>query len=66
MTDPTPAVEISDLRVDYGNFVALADISHAVPPGEVYGLVGPNGAGKTSTFRVLATLNRPTYGSVRA
>ena len=58
------AIEIRDLRVDYGDFVAVSDISLDVPFGEVYGLVGPNGAGKTSTFKVLATLMEPTYGEV--
>lgn len=62
--DATPAIDIRDLRVDYGNFVAVDDLTLAVPPGEVFGLVGPNGAGKTSTFRVLATLLEPTYGEV--
>jgi len=61
----TPAIQIADLRVDYGNFVAVDDVSMTVPPGEIFGLVGPNGAGKTSTFRVLATLMEPTYGEVR-
>lgn len=58
------AIEINDLRVDYGEFVAVNDISLSVPYGEVFGLVGPNGAGKTSTFKVLATLMEPTYGEV--
>jgi ABC-2 type transport system ATP-binding protein len=60
----TPAIDIRYLRVDYGNFVAVDDLTLKVPPGEVLGLVGPNGAGKTSTFRVLATLMEPTYGEV--
>jgi ABC-2 type transport system ATP-binding protein len=63
MTAP-PAIEIRDLRVDYGNFVAVDDLSLSVPAGEVFGLVGPNGAGKTSTFRVLTTLMEPIYGEV--
>ena len=58
------AIEIRDLRVDYGDFVAVRDISLSVPYGEVFGLVGPNGAGKTSTFKVLTTLMEPTYGEV--
>jgi ABC-2 type transport system ATP-binding protein len=58
------AIDIRCLRVDYGDFVAVNDLTLAVPPGEVFGLVGPNGAGKTSTFRVLATLMEPTYGEV--
>ena len=60
----TPAIVIRDLRVDYGDFVAVDDIRLQVNPGEVCGLVGPNGAGKTSTLRVLATLMEPTYGDI--
>jgi ABC-2 type transport system ATP-binding protein len=60
----TPAIDIRDLRVDYGDFVAVDDLTMSVPPGEVFGLVGPNGAGKTSTFRVVTTLMQPTYGEV--
>jgi len=59
-----PAIDIRSLRVDYGNFIAVDDLTLTVPPGEVFGLVGPNGAGKTSTFRVLTTLMEPTYGEV--
>ena len=64
MTRESAAIEIRDLRVDYGTFVAVKDVNLSVPCGEVCGLVGPNGAGKTSTFRVLATLMEPTYGEV--
>lgn len=60
-----PAIEIDDLRVDYGETVAVDGLCLRVPFGDVFGLVGPNGAGKTSTFRVLATLLEPTYGRVR-
>jgi ABC-2 type transport system ATP-binding protein len=59
-----PAIDIRSLRVDYGDFVAVDDLTLSVPAGEVFGLVGPNGAGKTSTFRVLTTLMEPTYGDV--
>ena len=59
-----PAIDIRYLRVDYGDFVAVDDLTLTVPTGEVFGLVGPNGAGKTSTFRVLTTLMEPTYGEV--
>lgn len=62
--ETAPAIDIRSLRVDYGNFVAVDDLTLQVPPGEVFGLVGPNGAGKTSTFRVLTTLMEPTYGEV--
>lgn len=61
---PAPALEISNLRVDYGSFTAVRDLSLTLEPGEIFGLAGPNGAGKTSTIRVLATLLEPTYGEV--
>ena len=60
-----PAIEIQSLRVDYGDFVAVDDLTLSVAAGEVFGLVGPNGAGKTSTFKVLTTLLEPTYGEVK-
>lgn len=63
-TDTIPALEIRNLRVDYGNFTAVDDLSMTLMPGDIYGLVGPNGAGKTSTIRVLATLLEPTYGDI--
>jgi sodium transport system ATP-binding protein len=33
-------------------------------PGEIYGLLGPNGAGKTTALRCIATLLKPTNGSI--
>lgn len=64
MAEQPWAIDIRSLRVDYGNFVAVHDLTLQVPAGEVFGLVGPNGAGKSSTFKVLATLMEPTYGEV--
>ncbi len=47
-------IEVLGLSKRYGSFTAVQDLSFAVQPGEVLGLVGPNGAGKTSTLRSLA------------
>jgi ABC-2 type transport system ATP-binding protein len=57
-------IEIRDLRVDYGDFTAVHDLSLSIGRGEIYGFIGPNGAGKTSTFKVLGTLLEPTFGEV--
>lgn len=58
-------VEIKSLWVRYGKTIAVRNLFLSIPKGEVFGFIGPNGAGKTSTIKVLATLLRPAFGSVR-
>lgn len=48
----------------YSSIKALDKISFHVGNGEIFGLIGPNGAGKTTTLRIVATLLKPTSGSV--
>jgi heme exporter protein A len=59
------SVEVRGLVKSFGSKVALEGVDLDVAEGEVLTLVGPNGAGKTTFIRVLATLTRPTQGSVR-
>ncbi len=42
----------------------LAEVTLAVPPGEILAIVGPNGSGKSSLMQVLACLQPPTAGKV--
>jgi len=60
-----PAVQVEHLTHRYDDRVALDDVSLAVQPGEVFGLLGPNGSGKTTLFRILCTLVRPTAGAAK-
>ena len=60
----TSIVRVRDLVHDFGRVRALDGVSLDVEQGVVHGLLGPNGAGKTTLIRVLATLLRPTSGSV--
>ena len=60
----TPAIDIRSLRVDYGDFVAVDDLTLTVPPGEIFGLVGPNGAGKTTTMECVEGLRSPDGGKI--
>jgi sodium transport system ATP-binding protein len=43
---------------------AAVDVTFRCRPGRVYTLLGPNGAGKTTTLRIIATMLRPTQGTV--
>jgi ABC-2 type transport system ATP-binding protein len=56
---------VSDLRVEYGDKVAVRGLSLQVRPGEIYGLLGSNGAGKSSTMRSIVGLTRPVHGGIR-
>jgi ABC-2 type transport system ATP-binding protein len=58
------ALRAEDLVKDYGKTRALAGVTLAVEPGEVFGFIGPNGAGKSTTIRILLDLLRPTSGVV--
>ena len=60
-----PAIEVSDFRKAYGNFVAVDGVSFEVQPGDIFGLLGPNGAGKTSTLESLEGLRAPSSGTLR-
>ena len=58
-------IEVEGLTKLYDSFAAVQELSFAVRPGEVLGLVGPNGAGKTTTLRCLAGIIPATRGTVR-
>lgn len=58
-----PFVEALALRREYGETVAVRDISFEVPEAAVLALVGPNGAGKSTLLRMLAALLEPTRGT---
>ncbi len=49
-----PALRVEGLTRRYETFLAVDELSFAVAPGEILGLVGPNGAGKTTTLRSIA------------
>ena len=59
------AIEAEGLVKEFGETLAVDDVSFVVPRGTVLGLLGPNGAGKTTTVRMLTTLTKPTRGTAR-
>ena len=61
----TMAVVADGLTRRFDDFVAVDDVSFAVPVGQIFGFLGPNGAGKTTTIRMLLGILRPSAGSAR-
>jgi len=60
-----PAIEVHRLSKSFGARKVLAGLDLVVQPGEMVALLGPNGVGKTTFLRILATLARPTGGTVK-
>jgi heme exporter protein A len=59
-----PAIELKDLRRDYGERAALDGVGLELGASETLVVLGPNGSGKTTLLRILATLLRPSGGEV--
>jgi ATPase subunit of ABC transporter with duplicated ATPase domains len=57
---------VTGVTKSHGAHVVLADVDLVVPPRARIGLVGPNGAGKSTLLRLLAGLDAPDSGTVRA
>ena len=60
-----PAVEVQDVTVHYGDVLALDQVSLALHPGRVCGLVGMNGSGKSTLFKTIMGTVKPDSGTVR-
>jgi branched-chain amino acid transport system ATP-binding protein len=63
MTEPLLAVDRVSKR--FGRVVIAEDLSFAVGPGDIAGIVGPNGAGKTSLFGLISGDLSPDAGQIR-
>lgn len=59
-----PVVLAQHVTKWYGPRRAVDDISFAIEPGEIVGLLGPNGSGKSTIFRILTGYLAPSSGSV--
>ena len=60
-----PLAESVAVTCRFGTVTAVSDVSIAVRPGEIVGLLGANGAGKTTLIRMLLGLIPATAGEVR-
>jgi ABC-2 type transport system ATP-binding protein len=59
-----PIIQITELKISYGEITAVKRITFSVNKGEMFGLVGPDGAGKTTTIRTLCGLLSADSGTV--
>jgi heme ABC exporter ATP-binding subunit CcmA len=70
VSDPAPqpadarALRIRGLSLAYGDRWALRRLDLSLAAGQTLAVLGPNGAGKSTLLRILATLLRPTEGTV--
>jgi NitT/TauT family transport system ATP-binding protein len=67
---PATSIEVSGVSMEYAlgrrrRVVALRGLDLDVIPGEFVAAIGPSGCGKSTLIRLLASLERPTSGSVR-
>lgn len=60
---PQTMIEARGLCKFYGPFVAIADITFAIPRGQIVAFLGPNGAGKSTTMKILSGYLSPSAGS---
>ena len=61
----SPVLAVSGVYKQYGETVAVDDISFSVARNEIVGLLGPNGAGKTTTINMILGVLEASSGSIR-
>lgn len=61
---PEPLAVANSLRVEFGELVAVRDVSLNLYAGDLIGLIGPNGAGKTTVFNCVTGFYKPTEGRI--
>lgn len=57
-------IELVGLRKQFGQLVAVDNLSLSIDEGEIRGLIGPNGSGKTTVFNLISGFIKPTSGKI--
>jgi len=61
----TPLLRVEDVGKNFGGLSALSNITFDIGDDEMVGLIGPNGAGKSTLIRIITSVLKPTYGTVK-
>lgn len=64
MSGTESILDVENLSKQFGQLVAVDDVSFSVEKGQIVGLIGPNGAGKSTLFDLLTGVQPPTEGQV--
>jgi ABC-2 type transport system ATP-binding protein len=65
ITNQTTSLQIFNLTKNFGNLVAVNDLSLSIYRNEIFGLLGPNGAGKTTTINMICGLLPSSEGTIK-
>ena len=57
-------IEVRNLTKQYGDHIAVDNISFTIEDGRIYGFLGPNGAGKSTTMNIITGCLAATSGTV--
>jgi ABC-2 type transport system ATP-binding protein len=60
-----PAVQLEDVSKRFGSIEAVKHVSLQAEEGSIVGLVGSDGAGKSTLLRMIATMLKPSSGTIR-
>lgn len=58
-------IALQGISKNYGNVIAVHDVTLRITAGEIFGIVGPDGAGKTSLLRMILGIVEPSGGMVQ-
>ncbi|TQC54210.1 ATP-binding cassette domain-containing protein [Mycoplasmopsis mucosicanis] len=60
-----PAIELKNVYIDFGETLAVDDVSFKIPEGKLVTLLGPSGSGKTTALNAISGLLTISSGKVR-